>query len=720
MKAKQILLTLLTLVLANTYNYAQCPNGNAENGTLNLWQGATGYYSTSLKNFTQPAPSTRVKVIQNTGTYSDATVNNNVDIYGGFKVPSEGNYAFRLGNNSGGAESEIMWYIFTVTQNNANFKFRHAEVLEDQNHSQKEQPSFEFFMNLTANNADPHLPKILPITASEIKDKKLYKMTDSVIVADRTNPFFKTFNSTTGAPVLYKAWQCHEFDLTDFIGDEVLICFRTKDCSQNLHFGYAYIDGLCDNWPAMANLSLNVNKFCSSPNSGLFMDGTNSLNEDRYTVTITESNDPQGNSLNPRNSVQEITLGKQAATQELKDWFTNKGGVWKCNTYYKVTLTIANGCSTENSSSQMVQYTCPPINAGRDTILCCRTDIMPCIPLGTTNTSPLPLFYNWSSNPVGLSASTEKVCINPTENTVYSLTVKDYFGCTATDEITVLFNGPLKVKLEYDPLLYLDTVPYNPIVSNCEPKIYANVTQLDCKGNPLSAYWAERQKKELKYLWNTGETTESISPRAGFEYYSVQVSNKCRYAKDTIFNVQYPSYFSTLIDSFYTPTPTTANGAASPVSCLLWFNPNDSKPYRRVFKIYEFVGTQNAPTPVPAYHAYKYEFIVYDRWGTVVQTNTARKRNGITRHTTTGFKQGQIQWDGLDDNGDEAPSGVYVCSLKLWNCSKSKGAYPFVWRPGGDCIKWKKKLFSKKHKCVKFDNRPGFVSAEAFTVTLVR
>jgi hypothetical protein len=76
-----------------------------------------------------------------------------------------------------------------------------------------------------------------------------------------------------------------EYDLSSYIGYEVLIYFRSADCKPGGHFGYAYIDGLCDAYPATASFVLNKTQLCDD-GKPLMMDGSSSTGEDRYFIQI--------------------------------------------------------------------------------------------------------------------------------------------------------------------------------------------------------------------------------------------------------------------------------------------------------------------------------------------------------------------------------------------------------------------------------------------------
>ena len=475
---------------------------------------------------------------------------------------------------------------------------------------------------------------------------------------------------------------------------------------------------MCDNWPATASFTLSSNQFCSN-NTPIFFNGSSSSNEEFYQIIITESYNSTGTQLNQQNVISETFLGKVSEQLDLKQWYINHGRQWKCNTYYQVKLVTANSCSMANESVQMIKYTCPSINAGRDTILCCKDALTPPITIGTYQGGVTPPnTYDWVSSPSGTSSTSAQTAVQPTESTIYTLTLTDYYGCQSTDDVSIEFQGKIKLRLEYDSTIHFDcSKPQIPPL-NCDPKIYAIPTPLDCKGNELTGYWLEKQKKELTYLWNTGETSASIFPKGGYTYYSVEVRNKCKVVRDTIWNIPYPSYFSQqIIDNVNQQMPFT------PMIAPNSFTPNGDG-VNDEFVIKEYVpGAANHVT-TPAYHSYQYELTIYDRWGTVVQTKNSTKIKTIRGCANNGFlTQGEIKWDGKDNNGKLVQIGVYVYQLKLWNCVAPQGKSPSV-LTNGHCGKyaWRFTLFPFPHierQCVKWISTPSYISGSAATVTVI-
>jgi hypothetical protein len=458
MNIKFLLIALITLMSLQN-NYAQCPNGNAEQGTLNLWQGASGTADNVINNFTSNFGECDAIKIINPPILQETTINGS-DIYGNFSSPREGNYAFRLGDNIANKRKHSMFYRIKITPTNAHLKFRYATVLNTYDHKIEDQASFRCFMNLTKQTLlYPHLPAFISHTTFDSLDKKLFNRTFIGFSADTIDTRLTLSpQGAYGGKVLYKNWECVEYDLTEFVGQDALIFFMTTDCSYGGHFAYAYIDGLCENYPTFANFTLNTFKTCNNGSdfilntfktcnngSDFILNGTNSENETKYKIEITESNNATGTSLTS-NVIASPFFDTEAGKVDLKKLYPSLNGIWKCNTYYKLRFTVANGCST-NSKDTMFLYTCPVANAGRDTSLCCNYD-GPCFNLGVASGGVTPPnSYNWSSSPGNYSNSTAQICVNPNVSTAYILNVTDFNGCENTDTVSISYLGNIIINI---------------------------------------------------------------------------------------------------------------------------------------------------------------------------------------------------------------------------------------------------------------------------------
>jgi hypothetical protein len=674
MKSNQILLFLggILLQTTNLFGQTNCPNGNAENNNLGGWITMAGTATAPtqfLTNFITSNDINRFGVVGSTTTFgvpgiTTQMISNGVDNYGGFSLPLEGNYCFRLGNNKTNNEADLMHYTFTVDNNNKKFKFNYAVVLEDGSHSSGQNPSFYYYVKLGSG--------ILPFQGDN-----LFSATQNNIIADISNSFFKV--SKLNSNVVYKNWQCVELNLESYFGQEVTFVAMTRDCSQGAHFGYAYIDGLCQNWPAIPDFSLNGNVFC--PNHTIIMNASATIGEDRYTLEVLECNSlgvpTAGGSL-----FRQTFLNPVPNNIDISNFYTINGGrKFECGKYYRVTLSVKNDCSPLNEFSKVIEIKCLNIDSpNRD--VCCGTT-------STIGPKPLPLggrTYNWSSIPQGFSASTSQVTVNPTSMTVYVLNVIDYNnpipssqGCFATD--TIIVNPSVNNIMSVDK---------KNLVCTSSPTYTANFNVFSVGGgctapnqqilNLYSNYFNQSQNNKynnIKWFFkytsdpngcngNNGVTTDWSFIGNGRV---MTAPNGTGQIKAEYFDPCYPTLTQTYTNSvFYSPN--SDESLIAPNAMI----PNSSIAENRIVRIQEFGDCAPNLMQAPAYgNIEDFELRIFDRWG--VNFRTIRKSN-VGRITDEAVFQGDIYWDGFNKNAGESnreifQDGVYALKLYMKFCGQS-------------------------------------------------
>jgi len=631
---KNTFYTLIFLVLLTSSAKAQCPNGDAEQGNFINWATIHTFYGDYLNSGTSPAPANKIMVIpQNVTDPSPPMLTSGIDTYGGFTVPSQGTYAFRLGDNLTQKDQDAMWYKFTVTPANAHFKFRYAIVLNDGRHSASDQPYFSWFMNVATLKPYPHIPTPSgfggggPTGNNQINrlDWLLFQQTANRFVANTANPFFKVSKITSnfGDPVVYKNWQCVEYDLTPYMGKQVLIYFRVNDCSQGGHFGYAYIDGLCDAWPATASFTLNTNQICSS-SAPLMMDGAASTGEDRYFIEIAEATNSTG-IINPTNVVSGWTLGQTAGLINLSQWYQQHGGTWKCNTYYRVKLAVMNDCALWNEQTKMIYYYCPQVNAGPDKSVCVNNNLTT---VGLATGSPT-LQYSWAGNNIISGFNASIASVQPTQTSVYTLTVTDANKCEAKDMATVFLDQPIKT-----------TISNIRSSAVCNPSSTLSVVPI-----PNATY----------YWMPGGQTTSSITVNPSTTTnYSVTVQNACG---------------AQMLTTTVVPV-LGLTGNFPPLDYTTWMG-----------GIYYFLIDNLALPPLApnAYNANQYKLMIFDRWGSQIYDYTSPVYNLVNEdikwygyaNMSTNYSWNQVLFGNKHNThaGSYVPIAVYVFRLELKNCS---------------------------------------------------
>lgn len=144
-------------------------------------------------------------------------------------APGGSTHAVRIGNAVNGYGSELLAKTFTVTAANALINFSYALVFQDPGHPPHQQPSF--WVRVVDSSGAP-LTGVVDLGNGSDK-----------AVADGNNPFFV---KKPGTIVVYRDWSCAQIDLEDHIGKTVTIQFITEDCAQGAHYGYAYLDNVCE------------------------------------------------------------------------------------------------------------------------------------------------------------------------------------------------------------------------------------------------------------------------------------------------------------------------------------------------------------------------------------------------------------------------------------------------------------------------------------------
>ena len=172
--------------------------------------------------------------IMDTNAYGTGIDPNSVSPYLIHVVDSGGgNYSFRIGDAvTGGtnltpnytgtcngpgcyARAEAIRLTFAVTAQNSSFTYRYAAFLAGGGHLPEEQPRFEVL--ITRPNA------------GDLLISGLYGYLK--IVANNSNPYCPGGNFHNGVtPWFYTDWTSVTTDLTNYIGQQIAVEFRTSDC----------------------------------------------------------------------------------------------------------------------------------------------------------------------------------------------------------------------------------------------------------------------------------------------------------------------------------------------------------------------------------------------------------------------------------------------------------------------------------------------------------
>lgn len=111
-----------------------------------------------------------------------------------------------------------------------------------------------------------------------------------------------------------------------------------------------------------------------------------------------------------------------------------------CNKYYRIKLTILDGCGNILESTKVILYSClPTVNAGLNYLLCWGE----CATLNATASAPVSWTYVQSGIVVS-AGSGNPVTVCPQQTTTYTATAVNKAGCRASDNtnVVVIPNNP--------------------------------------------------------------------------------------------------------------------------------------------------------------------------------------------------------------------------------------------------------------------------------------
>lgn len=242
-----------------------CSNVGFENSNFSSWTSTEGEISEGSATALHPIyfPNTSLSNSVLSKTNQMKVTSGGKDKIGGFPqvCPKLGPTSLILGDST---KSKGRTYIngiipttssasieqqVSVTKANSLFTYYYAVVFEASGHSPNQQPTFRidaFDENGSRIQCGEYLV-VANNTISGFKDTTKYIDSDE----DPT-----TILDTDHPPLKFKTWTPVFIDLTQYIGSSITIRFTIMDCSESAHFGYAYIDAVCQPLEITGNSSV--------------------------------------------------------------------------------------------------------------------------------------------------------------------------------------------------------------------------------------------------------------------------------------------------------------------------------------------------------------------------------------------------------------------------------------------------------------------------------
>jgi gliding motility-associated-like protein len=485
---------LLLLLPCSSVAQSTCPvcpgNLSFENGDFSNWTGIYGNYvfpiPTPVANPAfkyQPAgtgtPAQRYEMMSGSGT--DPNIGSLP-----VKAPCGGNYSVRIGY-TGSPESqgtgnwpyyESLTYTLQVTPQTAGFTYMYAVVLVDGNHDKFTQPEFDVIMRKCGDST------VLPCGQYSI-------------YAGNGSSQFKSVGKFQ-----YTDWTAVATDLSNYIGQQICITFRVRDCMGNLsssngqytavsgggHQGYAYIDAYCApitkldypefcagtgtlqicapagyksySWPAgQPGLPGSPTTQCVTINNPV--EGTKytvnmmSFGGCPVTITIPLQSIPTTSSADTVHScagaADTLTIKATGNTGPYTYAWSHGLGTGTSvivkptvTTTYTVTVTNGKNCSSKKYFTVIVDPCNRNLQLNGASI--CEHDSVLLVP--TITGAITPYSYNWQ--PGGYSSAT--LSVHPAATTTYTLTVKDATGFVMSDTATVVVRQAPVVTVNSDTI----------------------------------------------------------------------------------------------------------------------------------------------------------------------------------------------------------------------------------------------------------------------------
>lgn len=649
---KALLCLLISLCPAGTM-YAQCDNGNIEDGNFTNWSGWTSENHTGTIDISGSVPGIVAGRHNIVSTGFDPIVGGNI-----MPTAFEGSKSIRLGSSAAQNQwkAQTIAYTFTVTSANAHSSFAYALVLQDPifNHQPQEKPFFQWWLSKSGDLGNSQSLANL-ITLSQ------------PVFADVNNPFFTQHPNFNTNAIIYKNWQtvCLP-DLTPYIGKKITIYFHTAGCTQGQHYGYAYIDGLCQPNYAQAYMVSSPPYYNTCPTQ-LICNGSTSLNVTDHYWKIEKIDCNTGTTI-PGTERTQYNYNAPVGIVDAMSIYRNLGGLWSSGCW-RITLGVRSCSSTWATTITIVNITIPEIQVS-NIYKCCDdqngVNLVAYAYGASTKDAGTFSWYDEAGNFLGNGTTIahqnseppyfvfeNKQYVSNPGNARYRVVYTDKNGCVNEGWIYVINKPNDMIAFIGTNFCYNSCLQPTTLTASSFKYDFCRGSGADFSGQPYVGLATDPSL--LTFQWSTGETTPTINVHPGITNYSVTISNGC-------FSKTFTKDISAL-HPFAGNFPNVTNVTPVPAGDI-WYS-STMHPGSSSLRFYESGLTiGNAP----AYRSTQYELWIFDRDGQEVYNHTENA-------PCEGFYNGDIFWDGRRDDGTLVNEmGDYGWILYLRNCNGTTNA----------------------------------------------
>ncbi len=611
-----------------------CVNGGFEEGTWTNW---TGLVSTVVKEEVELRFHSDRHFIKSQGT--DPIVPEII-------LPFSGSYTAQLNAPISGGWQIGSRYCFVVDDSNQDFVFNYTMILQDpdaiegeRTHTVEEKPFFSYEMYFIENG-----------------EKELIPNGSMKVIADRNNDFFKSVEHEQYQGLVYRNWTCEYIDLSAYLGIEVCIDFIASDCALGEHFGYAYVDGLCEkDFEPILNFEVNTN-YCENQN--IVIDPLGSSGFDNYTWKICMLDE----SGYPEFCAEENIIDFEITALDVKQFICDHGGTLDCGTPLSIALTVENNCSDPVTLERKINYICAEYDFTYKNIFLCGRNTNIDVMIEGENNCPT-CTYMWNPS-LGLNADniafpTIQGSLNTQAlNQNYQVTASTEEGCDYVEEINIYKLPVIEFEVRDD-------------YSFCGRKLFVNLYY----EQSVERDWVAVEFKNL----TTGISLNS-------EIVAINDIGKWyRYELVDIVDPQINPLIEARVGWAVSAEENTVVELGGDCSVFERYelSPNNlfqGIPVENMKMINTFLPDEEVnntfkpivnPDAINGSNVYWAKMEIYNNFGNKVHDVEAFSTSAVPPHIgyNSPLDMDKIEWDGNDNQGNPYASAVYIYKIWLANCT---------------------------------------------------